>query len=164
MRKQIIEGPAEAARPQVPGLDIAALAVVQVTSEDPAHPIDLAFDGQCGPGATRWIAARPGDQQVIVVFDQPQAIARIDVEIEEPTVTRTQELELALSEDGGQTYRQIVRQEFNFSPPGTVFERETWTVTFPAVTHVRLSIKPDKGGKPTRASLSALVMHRPSGA
>jgi hypothetical protein len=38
------------------------------------------------------------------------------------------------------------------SPPGATFEREQWGVTL-----LRLVIKPDKGGKPCRASLTSLT-------
>ena len=52
----------------------------------------------------------------------------------------------------------MLRQEYNFSPPGTTFEREDWAVTAAGVTHLRLQIKPDKGGKPCRATLTSLVL------
>ena len=66
-------------------------------------------------------------------------------------MARTQELQLAVSSDGGTTYREVIRQEYNFSPPGTTFEREDWAVPASGVTHLRLQIRPDKGGKPCRA-------------
>ena len=139
-------------------IDIAAVATVQVTSESPDHPIDHAFDDHRGPGGTRWIAGEPGEQTVILAFDAPQTINQILLEVEEPEVARTQELHLCLSCDGGRTYRELLRQEFNFSPAGTTFEREKWTVSAQGVTHLRLVIKPDKGGKPCRATLTSLVL------
>ena len=78
-------------------IDIAAVATVQVTSEAPDHPIDLAFDHHRGPGGTRWIAGEPGEQTVILAFDAPQTINQILLEVEEPEVARTQELQLCLS-------------------------------------------------------------------
>jgi hypothetical protein len=82
------------------------------------------------------------------------------VEVEEPEVSRTQELRLSVSHDGGQTYRELRRQEYHFSPSGTTFEREAWTVLAEGVTHLQLWMKPDKGGKPCRATLTALVLKR----
>lgn len=160
LRKQILANPQ--ARPaQRPGeIDIIATATVQLTSEDPAHPIDHVFDHQRGPGGSRWIAAQPGEQTIVLVFDTPQSIHRIMVEIEEPAVSRTQELTVAVSSDGGQTYQELVRQEYTFSPPGTTFEREEWIVNTQGVTHVRLWIKPDKGGQPCRATVTSLVLER----
>jgi len=138
-------------------MDIAAVATVQVTSEAPDHPIDLAFDLDRGPGGTRWIAGEPGAQTVTLVFDAPQTINQILLEVEEPEAARTQELHLSLSCDGGRTYRELLRQEYNFSPAGTIFGREKWTVSAQGVTHLRL-VKPDKGDKPCRATLTSLVL------
>jgi hypothetical protein len=158
LRKQIIK-PSPAPPIPMPGeIDIAAVAAVLVTSEDPDHPVDHAFDQQRGPGGSHWVAGETGEQTLILAFDAPQTIRRILLEVEEPGVVRTQELQLAVSGDGGQTYRELVRQEFNFSPPGTTFEREDWAVTAQGVTHLRVWIKPDKGGKPCRATLTSLVL------
>jgi len=137
---------------------IATVATVQATSETPEHPIDNAFDEHRGPGGTRWIAGESGEQTVILAFDAPQTINQILLEVEEPEFARTQELHLSLSCDGGKTYEELLRQEFNFSPAGTTFERETWTVSAQGVTHLRLVIKPDKGGKPCRATLTSFVV------
>lgn len=158
LRKQII-GTTSAAPSSTTGeIDVAAVATVLVTSEAPEHPIDHAFDGSRGPGGTRWVAGEPGEQTIILAFDAPQAIRRVALEVEEPGVVRTQELQLAVSIDGGRTYREVLRQEYNFSPPGTTFEREDWSVNSDAVTHLRLVIRPDKGDKPCRATITSLVL------
>jgi hypothetical protein len=129
-----------------------------ITSETAEHPIEHAFDGRRGPGASRWIAATPGEQTLILAFDAPQRIRRVLLEIEESGVDRIQELQLAISVDGGQTYRECLRQEYNFSVSGTTFEREDWAVDGEAVTHLRLWIKPDKSGRDSRASLTCLAL------
>lgn len=116
LRKQIIRAPSSAPPPTPGEIDIAALAVVQVTSEAPDHPVDHAFDGDGGPGGSRWMAGEPGEQTLILAFDAPQAIRRVALDVEEPVVARSQELQLALSTDGGRTYREVLRQEYNFSP------------------------------------------------
>ena len=95
---------------------------------------------------------------MILLFDRPQMIREIGLEIEELAMNRTQELSLSVSVDGGRTYRELVRQEFNFSPPGTSFERELWSASAGAVTHLRLDIKPDKGGRVGRATLTSLTL------
>ena len=158
LRKQIITPSAAPPAPTPGEIDVAAVATVLVTSEDPEHPVDHAFDDRRGPGGTRWIAGEPGEQTLILAFDAPQAIRRVTVEVEEPGVARTQELQLAFSTDGGQSYRELVRQEYNFSPPGTTFEREGWAVTAEGVTHLKLWIKPDKGDKPCRAAITSLIL------
>ena len=158
LRKQILKATSSVPMPPSDAIDVAAVATVLVTSEDPGHPIDYAFDDRRGPGGSRWIAGEPGEQTVILAFDSPQAIRRVALEVEEPEVARTQELQLAVSTDGGRTYRELLRQEYHFSLPGTTFEMEDWVVNSDAVTHLRLLIRPDKGGKPCRASITSVVL------
>jgi hypothetical protein len=120
-------------------------ATVLVTSEAAEHPVDCLFDGHDGPGGTRWVAAVDGEQVLILAFDTPQTIQEVSLETEELQASRTQVLTLALSQNAGRTYREILRQEFNFSPPGTTFERERWIVAATMVSHLRFTILPDKG-------------------
>jgi hypothetical protein len=158
LRKHIlIECPTAQASP-LEEKDIAALATVLVTSETVDHPIDHVFDTLRGPGGSRWVAAEPGEQVLILAFDVAQTIRRVSLEVEELEVSRTQELALSVSADGGQTYRELRCQEYTFSPPGTTFEREDWAVTAEGITHLQLRIKPDKGGKPCRATLTSLAI------
>jgi hypothetical protein len=158
LRKQIIGSRKEPPTTTGGEIDIADVATVMVTSEDPEHPIDHAFDGSRGPGGSRWIAGEPGEQAVILALDFPLAIRRVVLEVEETEVARTQELQLAVSTDGGQTYRELFRQEYNFSPSGSTFEREDWAVEVEGVTQLRLAIKPDKGGKHCRAAITSMVV------
>jgi hypothetical protein len=158
LRKQIIKEQTSMPISQPQEKDIGAIATVMVTSESPEHPVDHAFDSQRGPGGSRWLAGDPGDQILILAFDAPQRIRRICLEVEEREVSRVQELQLAISCDGGQTYREVLRQEYHFSPSGATFEREEWALTADGVTHVRLTIRPDKGSVPCRASLTSLVL------
>jgi hypothetical protein len=158
LRKEIIKPPPETWAPMPGEIDIAAVATVLVTSEAPEHPVDHAFDNQRGAGGSRWVAGEPGEQMVILAFDAPQAIRQVILEVEETEVARTQELQLAVSNDGDRTYRELLRQEYNFSPPDTTFEREDWAVMAAGVTHLRLQIKPDKGGKPCRATITSLAL------
>ena len=100
------------------------LGLSSSVSEEKDHPIDHVFDSNRGPGGHDGSLAQPGVQTIIVAFDSPQTIHQVHLEIEEPEISRTQELQLALSTDGGVTYRELLRQEYNFSPPGTMFEQE----------------------------------------
>ena len=157
LRKQVLQHPPVAET--MPGeIPVAAVATVLVTSETVDQPIEHAFDTHRGPGGTRWEAEATGEQTVILAFDAPQRLSKVTVEVEEQAVSRTQVLVLAISNDGGQTYRELVRQEYNFSPPATTFEREQWAVTAEMVTHLRLLIKPDKGGKSCKATLTSFVL------
>lgn len=156
LRKYLLTQQSTATAPQSGAKDIAAIATVWVTSEAADAPIDCAFDQSRGPGGSRWVAAVPGEQRLILAFDTPQTIRMISLEVEEPEVSRTQVLQVSVSSDGGQTYQELRRQEYTFSPPGTTFEREEWAVTVEEVTHLQLVITPDKGGQPCRATLTSL--------
>ena len=76
-------------------------------------------------------------------------------EVEETTRERTQEVRVEASEDGGQSYRQILVQEYNFSPGGATYQREEQRFNLRRVTHLRLTIVPNKSGSGT-ATLTAL--------
>jgi hypothetical protein len=145
-------------------LPVLSQAVVQVTSEAVGHPISLVFDETHEPGAFHWRAAEPGDQTLTVSFYQPSTIDRVIMDIEECDETRTQEVQLASSNDGGITFRELVRQEFNFSPGGATWEHEDWTVRQKDVTHIRLMIKPDKRRTDLFATLASFVLlvHQPT--
>jgi len=110
LRKHIFKDIQNRSVPQSGEIDIAATTTVQVTSEDSAHPIDNVFDCRRGPGGSRWVAEEPGEQTLLLAFDTPQTIHQIILEVEEPEVSRTQELWLSVSRDGGQTYRELRRQ------------------------------------------------------
>lgn len=139
-------------------IPVLSVATVLVRSEAEGHPIAHVFDETRGPGASQWIAAEPGDQKLIIAFHEPQTIRQVTMEIEEREVSRTQEVQLSVSSDGGKTYQELVRQEFNFSPDGATWECEDWAVGELNVTHLRLLIKPDKGRKDLFAKLTSLVL------
>src|SRR5256886_10731861 len=98
-------------------LDLERAAVVEVTSEDNDFPVESALVS----GETRgWRAAMPGTETIRLVFDQPQKLKQISLVFEEKEVARTQEFVLRWSFDGGNSFREIVRQQWNFSPPETM--------------------------------------------
>ncbi|MBM3879979.1 MAG: hypothetical protein FJ387_09705 [Verrucomicrobia bacterium] len=158
MRKRILKPNPNAPAPVAGELDVAALATVLVTSERIDHPVENAFDASRGPGGSRWVADSPGEQTLILAFDQPQTIRQVLLEVEETQTERTQQVELAYSTDGGRSYRELARQEYNFAPPGTTFERERWELSVVGATHLRLVILPDKGSRPCQASLTAMAL------
>lgn len=156
MRKRIIQSDEGASVGS--GLDVSSLATVLVSSESEDHPVENAFDTRGGPGGSCWVASEQGEQTLILEFDEPQTIRRVLLEIEETETTRVQEVALSTSLDGGASYREVVRQEYVFSPPGTTFEREEWQLNADRVSHLRLRIKPDKGGAACRAKVTSLVL------
>jgi len=117
LRKRLLEADAATSTRAADEIDIAGSATIAYSSENTSHPVQLLLDGRSGPGARRWISARPDTiEHRIVEFDQPQAISRLVYEVEEAERERTQEVRVEASEDGGRTYRQILVQEFTFSP------------------------------------------------
>src|SRR6266550_6246683 len=113
MHKRII-GPAEheAEFPDQDWLNLEALAEVEITSEDAAHPIESAV---LPGGDSRWRAIEPGKQTIRMLFHYPQRLRRIWLKFVETQIERTQEYGLRWSADGGQSFQQIVRQQWNFS-------------------------------------------------
>ncbi len=72
----------------------------------------------------------------------------------EPDTARTHEFVRRWSPDGGRTFREILRQQWNFGPPETIREAEDYRVELSGVTVLELTIIPDKGGRDARASLA----------
>jgi hypothetical protein len=156
IRKRPLDAEAHGSGRGAGEIDIASCATVAYSSEDPAHPVEHLLDGHSGPGATRWMSARPDTTEHIVIeFDRPQAISRLVYEVEETMRERTQEVRVEVSEDGGRSYRQILVQEYNFSPGGATYQREEQRVNLRQVTHLRLTIVPNKSGSGT-ATLTTL--------
>jgi hypothetical protein len=134
-------------------LNVEGIAEVEITSEDAAHPIESALvPGQ----AAGWRAAGPGKQTIRLLFAQPQQLRRIWLNFSETLTERTQEYVLRWSPDGGQSFREIVRQQWNFSPQGTTSETEDHHVELQKVTMLELSITPDIGGGNAFASLAQM--------
>jgi hypothetical protein len=132
-------------------LDLEDMAQVELTSEDGAHPVEGALLPKNGPG---WRAAEPGMQSIRLLFHQPQRLRRIRLRFDEPTIERTQEFTLRWSPDGGRSFRDIVRQQYTFSPEGSTTELEDLNVDLATVTALDLTINPDQGRGQAYASLA----------
>lgn len=155
MRKRIIT-PAQqkTAAPDLQWLNLERLATVEITSEDAAHPIESAL--LLSDGAAGWRAAGPGAQTIRLLFDHPQRLQRIWLHFEEAQTERTQEYVLRWSPDGGQSFQEILRQQWNFNPQGATREAEDHHVDLAAVTVLELCIIPDISRGAARASLAQL--------
>jgi hypothetical protein len=127
------------------------LADVEVTSEADGYPIESAFNFGAGPG---WRSASPGKQRVRLVFDQPQSIKRIRFQFNEPEVARTQEFSVRWSGGEGDPLKEVVRQQWNFSPHGSEIESEDYQVDLKAVSILELTIDPDLGAGEAAATLA----------
>jgi len=134
-------------------LELDRIAVVEVTSEQKQHPVESAFGTEEMQG---WRAADSGAQTIRLIFDQPQRLKRIALVIEETETERTQEFVLRWSPDGGCSFREIVRQQWNFNPPSSIREVEQYQVGLSEVTVLELVIVPDISRGSARASLKSL--------
>ena len=154
MRKRIINQNLQNVLPvDQSWLDLQRLAQVEFTSEEATHPIEAALIPSVGLG---WRAAQAGEQTIRILFDELQLVRRIQLLFHEDQQARTQEFVLRWSPDAGKSYREIVRQQYNFSPPELTREFEDYTVDLVGVTALELRIVPDISGGDARASVAQL--------
>ena len=121
-------------------LDLEQIATVEVTSEDPSFPIEGAFGSNDGPG---WRASQGGEQQIRIIFDAPVSVHHMELCFHEAGCERTQEFVLRWSSGSGGSAREIVRQQWNFSPTGSTSEIEQYAIDLDAVSVLELAIRPD---------------------
>ncbi len=136
-------------------LDLESVARVEITSEDADHPIEAALIPGRGSG---WRAAQPGEQIIRILFDKPLKIRRFHLLFCEDQLVRTQEFLLCWSANRGESYKDIVRQQYNFSPLGATREMEDYRIDLDGVTALELRILPDIRGVGGYASLAELFL------
>jgi hypothetical protein len=140
--------------------DLESMARVQLTSEDPSFPIENALTTNPERNETGWRAATPGPQTIALLFTAPVHLRRVFVHFIEHEAERVQEFVLRYStvKDAGakEPDREIVRQQWNFSPTGSAQEIEDYTVDLEGVTRLELIIDPDRGRGQSLATLNAL--------
>jgi hypothetical protein len=154
MRKRLVNTTSATVQARGEGwLDLERAATVEVTSEDKDFPIESSLSIEPRQG---WRAAQSGAQTIRLLFDEPQELKRISLVFEEDEIPRTQEFVLrALSNPGG-PFREIVRQQWNFSAPASTREIEEYRVELSGVTVLELTIVPNISGGAARASLKSL--------
>jgi len=141
MRKRIIATTFHPAATERKWLDLETTASVEIISEDKAFPIESALLRQ---GERGWRAAGPGVQTIRLIFDHPQKLRQILLIFEETEIKRTQEFVLRWSPSRDGFFREIVRQQWNFSPSGSVREIENYVVELSEVLVLELIIVPDQ--------------------
>jgi len=132
-------------------LKLQDLAEVEVTSEADGYPIETVFNFGAGPG---WRAASPGTQRIRVIFDLPQSIRRMRLQFNESDVARTQEFTVRWSGRPDEPLKEVVRQQWNFSPNGSTAESEDYAVDLKRVSILELTIDPDRGAGEALAKLA----------
>jgi hypothetical protein len=152
MRKQLII----ATEPSPPRtseewLNLEEIARVEVSSEDPKHPIESAFNHDENLG---WRASQPGEQTIRLLFDEPKDLRRIWLRFSEPKVERTQQFTLRWADSHTGPFREIVRQQWNFNPRGSTMEVEDYKVDLRHLLALELTIDPDLGKNQAFAALA----------
>jgi hypothetical protein len=156
MRKTIIHPVSkDTSRSSQSWLDLERLIRVEISSEDAAYPVESALIPGRGPG---WRAGQPGEQRLRIILDHPLRLGRIHLRFDEREQARTQEFELRWLAAGQGHSREIVRQLYTFSPPGTSEEVEDYQVELEQVTALELKIVPDIRGGTARASLAQICL------
>lgn len=159
MRKTLINRPVEnTTSPDLNYLELEHLAQVEISSECQEHPIESALVEGSESG---WQAAAPGEQTIRLIFDQPQTIKHVFLLFDEQEQSRTQEFVLLGRMVNEDFFREIVRQQYHFSPQLTTREIENYTVDLKQLKVLELRIIPDISGgdacaKLTRLRLSAI--------
>lgn len=156
MRKTLINQAVENSPfPKLNFLDLEHLAQVEFTSECHEHPVESALlpTEDLGPG---WQAASPGEQTIRVIFDQPRTIEHIVLMFDELQQSRTQEFVLLWLMDDEDDYREILRQQYHFSPPNTTREIEHYEIKLNHLKALELRVTPDIGGGEACAKLKQL--------
>jgi len=151
LRKQILDT-TKSGKPESEHrwLNVEALARMEPSSEEPQHMIEAAML----PGGNGWKAASSGEQTLCMLFDDAQDLRTIRLVFKESLRPRTQEFLLSWSGDQGNTWRDIARQQYNFSSPDSTLEVEEYKVDLHGVTGLSLSIIPEISGGDAVASLA----------
>ena len=158
MRKSLIgvhpsAGSQTAATADTSWLDLDQIAAVEVTSEDPQFPIEHALGGTATSG---WRASAKGPQVIRLNFDKPSTIRKIHLDFADFAAERSQEFAIYVFPADG-SIRELIRQQFTFSPGGSSEEVEDYSVDLRDITVLELRIDPDRAHDPTHSQHFAVL-------
>jgi hypothetical protein len=158
MRKSIVSPSATTATP-ISDLwrDLERIARVEISSEDEQFPIEHALGKHATTG---WRAAGTGPQLIRLHFDEPLTIRRLHLHFVDTAAERSQEF--AVFAGVGAELKEVVRQQWSFSPQGSTEEIEDYPVNLSGITTLELRIDPDRSHDPKAskeyASLQSLKL------
>jgi hypothetical protein len=158
MRKSIVSPSAVAAQP-ISELwrDLERIARVEISSEDERFPIEHALGKKESAG---WRAATTGPQLIRLHFDEPLNIKRLRLHFVDREAERSQEFSVYAG--SGTELKEVVRQQWSFSPNGSTEEIEDYTVNLSGITTLEVRIDPDRSHDPKMsreyASLQSLKL------
>ncbi len=111
----------------------------------------MVVPGREGQG---WRATEKGEQLIRIILKAPTALHRIRLHFVETELARTQEFVLRWSDSRDGPFREIVRQQWTFSPQGATSEVEDYQVNLARVAVLELALKPDLTPNNAVASLA----------
>jgi hypothetical protein len=158
MRKSIVSPSAVTATP-ISDLwrDLERIARVEISSEDEQFPIEHALGKK---ETTGWRAAGTGPQLIRLHFDEPIGIKRLRLHFLDRAAERSQEF--AVFAGTGSELKEVVRQQWSFSPNGSTEEIEDYAVNLSGITTLEVRIDPDRSHDPKQsqnyASLQSLKL------
>jgi hypothetical protein len=158
MRKSIVS-PSAVAQTPISDLwrDLERIARVEISSEDEQFPIEHALGKKVTTG---WRAAGTGPQLIRLHFDEPLNIKRLHLHFVDRSAERSQEF--AVYAGSGPELKEVVRQQWSFSPHGSTEEVEDFTVNLSGITTLEVRIDPDRSHDPRQsqnyASLQSLKL------
>ena len=103
-----------------------------------------------------WSAESPGEQMIEIRFHHRTRVRRLRVVSSEVKESRTQEMTIRVSLRGGERHREVLRQQFNFSPNGAREEVKEYALQLEDVSTIQLRIVPSIDGRPAVARVSEL--------
>src|ERR1700730_1774238 len=158
MRKSIVS-PSAVATPPISDLwrDLERIARVESSSEDDRFPIEHALGKK---ETTGWRAAGTGPQLIRLHFDEPLNIKRLRLHFVDRATERSQEF--AVFAGSGSELKEVVRQQWTFSPYGSTEEIEDYPVHLRVITTLEVRIDADRSHDPKQsqayASLQSLKL------
>jgi hypothetical protein len=133
-------------------LGVEAIAGIGVTSEADDAPVENVLYPDCETG---WRAGEPGPQTIQITFGGPTNIRHVQLAFSESQFVRTQEFTLRCTTARGES-REVIRQQWTFSPQGSTEEVEDYRVILDDVVVLELAIIPDISNSGVYASLVRL--------
>jgi hypothetical protein len=94
-----------------------------------------------------WSIDAPGEQMIEIRFHEPTSVSHLRVTSSEIDQERTQEITVWASLNRGEQHRELLRQQFNFSPNGATEEIEEYAPGLEAVSAIQLRVVPSIDGR-----------------
>jgi len=153
MRKSVVSPVSNTPEfPSAVWMDLEVVASATMTSEDEAHPLEHAITAGTAGG---WKASTPGIQVIRFTFDTPKTVKRVRLVFKEEAKERSQEFAL-VAILRPEVRKEIVRQQWGFSPGGSTTEVEDYTVDLSDVVGLELTIDPGRHDQTVFATLESI--------